>query len=200
MQNRIKIQQIVNSVYSSNTFVISIEGLEDRVWLVDCGDVDRIVDVVGNKKIEAVFFTHTHYDHIYGMNGILGISPDTKLYTNYFGKSALMSPKLNYSRYHQEAEDVICNSPENIVVVNEGAEVSLFGDVLMVVCETPGHDESCITYILEDNVFSGDSYIPGVKVYANFLHSNKKMAEVSKDRIKDIVKNRRLYPGHYIIS
>lgn len=196
MSSKIRIQQIINSVYSSNTFVISIDDSKDYVWLVDCGDVDSIVELIGDKKVQAVFFTHTHYDHIYGINKLLEYYPDLLLYTNAFGKEALLSPKLNYSRYHQESEDIICISPQNIVVLTDEQSVILNGDIQIIARETPGHDESCITYVLNDNVFSGDSYIPGVKVFANFLHSNKQKAAKSLEIISGIIINKKLYPGH----
>ena len=53
----------------------------------------------------------------------------------------------------------------------------------MEVFETPGHDKSCLTYKVENNVFSGDSYIPGVKVIASFPNSDREDARISKERI-----------------
>lgn len=200
MRNRIKIQKIVNSVYGSNTYVISIDGVDDGVWLVDCGDVDKIMDIIGGKQVQAVFFTHTHYDHMYGVNKLLDSFPNVIIYTNAFGKEALLSPKLNYSRYHQETEDIICHSPQNIIVLTDGQNIILNQDIQMMVRETPGHDESCITYILDNVVFSGDSYIPGVKVFANFLHSDKNKAQASLNLILELTEDRQLLPGHSIIT
>ena len=69
------------------------------------------------------------------------------------------------------------------------------GNVLEVL-ETPGHDKSCLTYKLGNDVFSGDSYIPGVKVIASFPNSHKTDAVKSKERIVRLADGRNLYPGH----
>ena len=53
----------------------------------------------------------------------------------------------------------------------------------MEVFETPGHDKICLTYKVENNVFSGDSYIPGVKVIASFHNSDRVDARISKEEV-----------------
>ena len=48
----------------------------------------------------------------------------------------------------------------------------------------------------DNNVFSGDSYIPGVKVIASFPNSDREDARISKERIMELIKDCSLYPGH----
>lgn len=143
-------------------------------------------------------FTHTHYDHIYGINELLRQYPELILYTNEFGKTALLSPKLNCSRYHMEAEDIVCCRPENIITINEGEKLRLFSgnDSFVSVYATPGHDKSCLCYTVSGCFFSGDSYIPGLKVIASFPNSNRVDAEISQQRIIQLSRNLSLYPGH----
>ena len=103
------------------------------------------------------------------------------------------SDKLNFSRYHN---DPIILSGNNIKVLREGDKVELSTDINLEVFETPGHDKSCLTYKIDNNLFSGDSYIPGLKVIASFPNSNKIDAESSKERIKKIAEGINLHPGH----
>ncbi len=192
------IKQIINSVYSSNTFILYTQKC-DKCWIIDCGDVNKIIEAIPkNKKLCGVFFTHTHYDHIYGINKLLDIFPGLRIFTNSFGKEALLSSKLNYSKYHIEAEDIICSKPDNIEIINDGSKINLFDntDTLLSIYFTPGHDKSCICYSICTNFFSGDSYIPGLKVIANFPNSNRIEAEKSKQIILALSQNCNLYPGH----
>ena len=66
-----EIVQIVNTVFSSNTYVLREEGM-DWCWLVDVGDVDPVLECIGGDvTIRGVFLTHAHYDHLYGiMRGV----------------------------------------------------------------------------------------------------------------------------------
>lgn len=192
------IRQIINSVYSSNTFLLYTEN-SDECWLIDVGDADKVMDAIPKgKKLKGVLFTHTHYDHIYGINELLMQFPRLIVYTNEFGKKALLSPKLNCSRYHIEAEDIVCCSLENIVAISEGEQLNLFSDsnCLLSVYETTGHDKSCLCYSINGCFFSGDSYIPGLKVLASFPNSNRVDAEISRKRIIELSCGLNLYPGH----
>lgn len=143
--------------------------------------------------MKAVFLTHTHYDHIYGIRELIKAYPDCIIYTSSFGKEALGSDKLNFSRYHN---DPIVWTENNISILGEGDKIEITTGNVLEVLETPGHDKSCLTYKLGNDVFSGDSYIPGVKVIASFPNSHKTDAVKSKERIVRLADGRNLYPGH----
>lgn len=188
------IYQVVNSVFNSNTYILSVEG-ENEYVLVDMGDMAPVEEFVQGKNgvVKALFLTHTHYDHIYGIKNLLQLYPDCMIYTSSFGKEALASDKLNFSRYHN---DPIIWVEDNVVVLHQNEQVEIFPKTFMEVFETPGHDRSCLTYKVEYHVFSGDSYIPGLKVIDSFPNSNKEDARISKERIMELRKGCCLYPGH----
>lgn len=187
------IQRIVNSIFTSNTYII--DNNIDAVILIDIGDIQPIIDYLKKEKkhISFVFLTHIHYDHIYGIRELIRYYPDCIVYTSSFGKDALKSDKLNFSRYHN---DTIILSGNHIKVLREGDKVELSTDINLEVFETPGHDKSCLTYKIDNNLFSGDSYIPRLKVIASFPNSNKVDAENSKECIKSLSEGMNLYPGH----
>ena len=97
-----QIDRIINSVFTSNTFVLTDEGSQD-CWLVDVGDIEPILKAVENRRVKGVFLTHTHYDHIYGINKLVERFPECTIYTSQHGKEGLFSDKLNFSRYHDDS-------------------------------------------------------------------------------------------------
>ena len=99
-----------NHIFNSRTYVISKEG-NDEFWLVDCGDVDRIMELSAGRNIKGILLTHAHSDHIYGLQEILEKYPDAKVYSNQAGIEALKSPQLNISRYHSEYPDISIDKP-----------------------------------------------------------------------------------------
>lgn len=186
------IHQVVNSVFSSNTYVIT--GFRREVFLVDIGDYDKVKELLGdNDVIKAVFLTHTHYDHIYGLPALLSDYPACSVYTSASGVKALASSRYNFSRYYN---DIIEIQGENVVALSQGVRIGLAGKIEMTVWETPGHDGSCLAYRVGNAFFSGDSYIPGLKVLASFPLSNKIKAEESMKRIIELAEGLDLYPGH----
>ncbi len=188
------IHKIVNSVFTSNTFILTEERSADA-FLIDVGDILPIKEFIGRSKavVKGVFLTHTHYDHIYGIKKLIELFPDCLVYTSAFGKQALASDKLNFSRYH---DDLLMISGDNIKLLHEGDNIELFPEKFVEVFETPGHDKSCLTYKVGNRVFSGDSYIPGLKVISSFPNSNKEDAVISKERILELAHGCNLYPGH----
>lgn len=189
---------ITNRVFNSRTYIISSTDC-DRVWLVDCGDTDMVLELIGEKGVEGVLLTHAHSDHIYGLEELIKRFPSVKVYTNVAGVEALRSPKLNLSHYHSEYTDISIEAPENIHVLAEGNTIDVLGFAVKVY-ETPGHSPSCITYIVDDMAFTGDAYIPDVKVFTGFPQSNRKQAVLSEERIKQLTMNCSILSGHTIIE
>lgn len=187
---QIKIHQIVNSVFTSNTFVLTDE--QNTAYLVDIGDFEPIAQL-GIKEIKGVFLTHVHYDHIYGLRELLERFPNCPIYTSEWGVEALASDKLNFSRYHGDPLIIKC---ENVKVLSERDRIELFDSITLDVFETPGHNKSCLTFKVGNSIFSGDAYIPGIKVVTTLPNANKMDAEVSKERIVAMAQGLDLYPGH----
>lgn len=188
------IDYIVNQIFTSRTYILSEEGY-NRIWLVDCGDIDRVFEKYPDKFVEGVLLTHTHSDHIYGLNRLMERFPDVKIITNEYGYGALASPRPNISRYHTEYEDISISDRSNVIVVAEGSEL----DVLVEKCEvfeTPGHDPSCLCFRMGDVFFTGDAYIPGVRVFTGFPNSDKKQASDSLQRIVSLSYGFTICPGH----
>lgn len=195
---QIQVDFITNSIFSSRTYWFT-EKDRNIFWLVDCGDIDLVIQQLPeNAKIMGVLLTHVHFDHIYGLNQLIGKFPECKVYTNDFGQKSLTDPKRNFSRYHTDVEDFVFDYPENVVVVGEGEKIELFEGVFADVYYTPGHDESCLCYEIDEDMFTGDAFIPGVKTVTTFPHSSKKKALESDLRISSLVRGMKVWPGHTV--
>ena len=187
-----QISKIVNSVFTSNTFVLTSDGTA-WCYLVDVGDIEPILEMIDGKPVRGVFITHTHYDHIYGLPALLERFTDCCIYTSADGKVGLASDKFNFSRYH--GDPIVYDGP-NVRVLEDGDIVEIFDGVELHAMMTPGHDKSCVTYYTGDSVFTGDSYIPGFDVVTTFPRSNKEESKVSLETIYELLKTRTIYPGH----
>lgn len=193
------VSHIVNSVFTSRTYILTQEG-SSSVWLVDCGDVAPIVEIllsmVGDTAIiKGVLLTHVHYDHIYGLPRLTEKFPSLQVYTNEYGKKALTDIRVNYSKYHN---DPIVYESENVVTCDEGAVIELFDGVQAKVYHTPGHSPSCLTYEVGDYLFTGDAYIPGIKVVTTLKGGDKVKAAESVEKILRLAEGKTVCAGHEV--
>lgn len=176
----VTISQIVNSVFNSITYIIPT-GNQNDCWLVDCGDVEKVI--AEDFNVRGVLLTHTHFDHIYGLNKLVGTFPEVVIYTNAIGKESLQNPKWNFSRYHPDVDDFVLSHPGNVRIIEGEGLVCLDDSIEIEVFFTPGHDPSCMAFRINDFLFTGDSYIPGVKVVTTFPRSDKQKASESLLRL-----------------
>lgn len=179
-----RVNCIVNSVFESSTYILPTD-IENECYLLDCGDVEQIIEQ--GWKVRGVLLTHSHFDHLYGLNTLIQKYPKALVYTNQAGQEGLVNDKLNFSRYHAEVENFIFSKMENVRILEEGIQ-TLDGGLNVNVLFTPGHDPSCISYIVGNNLFTGDSYIPGLKVVTNFPKSNKEQAAMSLACLQELEK------------
>lgn len=190
------ITQFVNSIFNSNTYIISIEN-EQNCWLVDCGDPEILIDWVINnhKNLVGIFITHGHYDHIYGLNKVIEAFPDCIVYTSLKGKENLYSEKFNLSRYSGNG---FVYKFDNLVILEDNETVNLSSNLILNVMATPGHDWSCLTYIIENHLFTGDSFLPDYKFNIKFPRGDRAQRDESLISIKNKIERgvSNIYPGH----
>ena len=194
-----KVSHIVNSVYTSRTYILTQEG-SPSVWLIDCGDVPPIFDALSSMGgdlsiVKGVLLTHVHYDHIYGLSELKEMFPSLRVYTNEYGKMALADIRMNYSKYHN---DPIAYDSEDVVTCDEGSVIELFDGVQAKVYHTPGHSPSCLTYEVGDYLFTGDAYIPGIKVVTTLKDGDKRKATESVERILRLAEGKTVFAGHEV--
>lgn len=189
------IGRTINTVFQSNTWLLESH---NEIWLIDCGDIAPLLPFLktdgGLREVKGVLISHAHFDHIYGLNRLLRLFPTTLIYTNVCGRKALLNDKLNLSHYHDSPFSL--KSAENIKILQDGDEFILFNSIKAHVYATPGHHDSCLTYLIGDYLFTGDAYIPGTKVVTVLPGGDKVLASQSVKRILQLSKGHIICPGH----
>lgn len=189
----LQVKKIVGKLLSSNMYLLYEEGVAD-CYFIDIGDSSALAEELPDgMNVKGVFLTHSHFDHMAGINGLCQMFPECKVYTSEYGKEALYSDKKNFSLYHEQS--VVYNG-SNVEVRHDGDVVALFDDAELNVVATPGHCPSCLTYYTENYVFTGDSYIPEVPVVTKLPKGNRAQSVASVEKILELAKSRTILAGH----
>lgn len=186
------IVRFINKVFNSNTYLLYEK---QNAVIVDIGDTDELFDFIRTHSltVKALLLTHTHYDHIYGIRNFMNNFPEMPIFTSQFGEVALNNPKWNFSKYHN---DNIAIQSNRVITMIDGQDLRLSPFPVIKVIETPGHDRSCLTFQLEDMLFTGDSYIPGIKTVDTFPKSDKLLAKYWTEELMKMSEKYKIYPGH----
>lgn len=194
----INVETIDNTLLQSCSYLLWNEEKPDA-YLVDCGDVTPIHNFLSakGKSLKGIFLTHCHYDHIYGLRHLLEDFPQASIYASIETGQGLRNARINLSHYQGKPFEL--DEKVKVNLINSHSEISLFGTELQVL-ETPGHDTGCLSYQIDNRLFTGDSYIPGLPVYYKWKRSDKRLALENERRLKKLAEDCMLdvYPGHYL--
>lgn len=125
------------------------------IWLFDCGEATqhRILDTsIKPRKIDKIFITHLHGDHIYGLPGLLSsrsFQAGDQLLTLYGprGIKEFITTSLKVSGTH-------LSYPLEIVEITEGK--ILDGDKFSVYAKQLDHGITCFGYRIEEKDKPGE--------------------------------------------
>lgn len=190
----IRIKQIQNSFFAVANYLIT-EDDSDYCWLVDVGEIRMILAAAEGKTIKGVFLTHSHHDHMFGINDLMIAYPECKIYLSEAGVAILASDKLNLSKY---TDHIVSYQGDNLVSFDKVSEFEIFSGVKITAIPTPGHSPDSVTYILGNNLFTGDAYIPDTPVVTKLRGGDKEQSSKSIDIIQSLLdKGIKLCPGHW---
>lgn len=181
----LRLEEIINSIFNSKTYLIQSEQSYE-IYLIDCGDIEPIVKWCkeNEKVIKGVFITHSHFDHIYGLNELIDYNPNCVVYVSRESKEALYSDRLNFSLYHEKSFVFL---GDHVRLLEDGDKVELWKDLYLEVIATPGHAKGCLCYKIGYYLFTGDAYIPGIKTVTTLRGGRKEDNEKSLVKIRSLL-------------
>lgn len=188
------VQQFENSPIDSITYIIS-NPINNRAIIIDPGTENdvRVIDFLKEKKmkLEYIFLTHEHFDHILGVNYLRENFPNIKVVSSQKTSERLVNPKKNLAIFHNQINLIV---QESDIIVDEG-KLEMIG-LDFEVFNTPGHTDSSISLKIKNYFFSGDFLLKGTRVVTNLPTGSKKNYQESIEKYQKILKGLTIYPGH----
>lgn len=142
-------------------------------------EVDRIIKIAekDGMKITMAFLTHTHFDHIDGIEELVKKTGLEQIYV------------------HKKEAKALLQFKEKIVEIEDGAAIPV-GNISLKVLHTPGHLPGCVCYLGDNFVITGDTLFTGSIGRSDFPESNAKDLFHSLQKLKKLPDSTIVYPGH----
>ena len=192
----LEVKTAVGQVMDSLVYILS-DGISNDCCLIDIGDFDAAQSLLPKEaNVRGVFITHGHHDHIFGLNKLKAAYPACIVYASEECARMLASAKANLSYY----VDMPIEYSGEVHIIHDGDQVILFDGIKLAVIATPGHNPSCLSFMVDNYLFTGDSFIPGVKVVTNLPNGNKRLAKESMEKLKELAFGKKLCPGHCLAN
>lgn len=192
----LRIHQIINFPVLSNCYIIS-SSYSDFCIVIDPGtekNGDLLAFLSANHfKTVTVILTHEHYDHCAGVNQLIELYK-IDLICSEITSTSIANSKLNFSEYMEEYEKFTIHT--KAIIVNDNAKIELDNCEIQFI-ETPGHSPGSLCIILEDAIFTGDTFMGKIRTPLKLPGGNKEDYQISLGKLKTKIKyGMTVYPGH----
>lgn len=151
----------------NDNYIWTIEK-EDKVFVVDPGDVSPVIDYLKNRKLDYILLTHKHMDHVGGVEELK-------------------------NKYGAKIYGPIETKEYNDITLKDCDEFEIFGKTFKVIL-TGGHTEDHISYLMGDKLFCGDAlFLAGC---GRVFTKDYKKAFEGLNKLKNLDDEIEIYPAH----
>lgn len=184
--------------YQTNCFVVTADPPKAGMacWIVDCSfDPDRMLDWIDEQRLKpsAILLTHTHVDHIAGVDRAISHFAKLPMYVHEKEAGFCSDAMLNLSALG--GMPVTCTEPDHLV--RQGDVLQLDGSKWRVM-HTPGHSPGGVCYIHDESkqAIVGDAIFHGSIGRHDFPTSDVAELRRSIQKIMQLPDDMTIHPGH----
>ena len=187
------IKQFIAGPIENNMYLLVDEKTKQAVLIDATALVPEILDTVKElgADVKYILLTHGHFDHIMGLNDLKeALNAQAVINKN----DLTLSDKINeFTR--------MFNMPETTPSVYEkfvdDGDVIQAGDMKIEVISTPGHTEGGVCYLVDDNLFSGDTLFRDSVGRTDLWGGNfEKLSDSIKNKLFKLDDNIKVFSGH----
>lgn len=185
----IDIKKIIVGQLGASCYVIK-QKIECVV--IDPGDdVQKIINAIEGSNLRYILLTHGHFDHVLALEPLHEKFPNTPIYMGE-DDEVLLRVLSEQNLYSNKALNDI---KVTIKHIDEKKQLKLANTKIRVI-ETPGHSHGSLCYLIDGNLFSGDTLFYHTIGRTDFWTSDPIAMQDSLKILAKLPKTTKVYPGH----
>lgn len=168
--------------YQTNCYLVWNQGADSCVVIDPGYQPEQVLEAAldAGKKIEAIFLTHGHFDHV---GGVKQVARETGCRVYICEEDLLLNPRLTDGAiYYTDTYD-------------EADAVTAAGLTFRVL-RTPGHTPGSVCLVCENAIFSGDTLFCGTCGRTDLPGGSGAQMRASLARLAGLEGDYRVLPGH----
>lgn len=177
----------------TNCYIVT-DKASGEIAIIDPGAFSEKLDSVINNhydKIKYILLTHGHYDHI-GYVNQLKSKTNAKVVIGKEEEAFLTDNTLNLSRAFMKSPMEEINA--DMTLLDE--DVFMLGKTVIKFLHTPGHTVGGGCYLIDDNIFTGDTLMKLTMGRTDLPTGNDKSMIYSLKKLSQLEGDFNVFPGH----
>ena len=188
---KLDIKQIPIGQFQVLTYIVSCEG---KAVIIDpAGDEDKLIKMIEDENLKLLYIlnTHAHADHIVG----------NKKLRDYFDVPICMHEKekefFSDKTVKEKMEKELGIKTEIFAdrLLKDGDSLPL-GSASIKVIHTPGHSPGSVCYLIENNLFTGDTLFVGAAGRTDIVGGSLEQLISSLKKLIKLPPETIIWPGH----
>ena len=189
-----KIEKFVTGIISTNCYLVINEETKQTVIIDPAASPAYLMNHLKSEglKVEAIFLTHGHFDHMMGLDGFLK-EYDVPVYVEEEDEEVLQDPRLNLSATYTEG--YVFTKAETV----QDGEILSFAGYEFRVIHTPGHTKGGCCYYEEKEkaLFSGDTiFMESIGRTDLPTGNTAQLLDSVRNKVLVLPDDVKIYPGH----
>lgn len=194
MTDKIIIKQIPVGPFQVMTYLVACSQTREAVIIDPAGDEDKLLTLVQTEgvRVKYILNTHGHADHVFGnqkLKDILKIPVCMHEADDRFFADKAVREK--------SSEELGLPPPDPADIRLKNGDIVTVGTLKIEVIHTPGHTPGSVCYLVDGNLFSGDTLFVGAAGRTDLIGGSlDTLIESLEKRLIVLPKETIVWPGH----